>query len=100
MAKRRVTSKRRIKSQPEARRPKGLATGQRTIAMDRQYIVTHQVGAMPIINRVLERMKLHEHLERHLPNEDKRSRVDAARVVMLLIRNVLVSREPMYGVVE
>jgi len=68
--------------------------------MNGQHIVTHQVGAMPIINRVLERMKLQECLQDHLPQEDKRSRVDAARVVMLLIRNVLVSREPMYGVVE
>ncbi len=100
MAKRRVTSKRRIKSQPEARRPKGLASGQRTVSMDRQQIVTHQVGAMPIINRVLERMNLHKLLQQHLPNEDKRCRVDTARVVMILIRNVLMSREPMYGVGE
>ena len=100
MEKRRITSKRRIKSQPEARRPKGLASGHGTVAMDSQHIVTHQVGAMPIINRVFERMNLHRLLQQHLPNEDKRCRVDTARMVMILIRNVLLSREPMYGVGE
>ncbi len=55
---------------------------------------------MPIINRVLARMNLQEILERHLPKEDKRCRVDTACAVMILVRNVLMSREPMYGVGE
>ena len=100
MAKRRVRSKRPIKSQPQAARPKGIDSGYRSVNRERQHIVTHNVGALPIINDILERMKLHELLQRHLPREDKRSRVDAARVVLLLVRNVLVSREPIYGVVD
>jgi len=45
-------------------------------------------------------MRLHEFLTRHLPREDARTKIDAPRVVLLVLRNLLVSREPMYGVVE
>lgn len=93
-------AKRHIQAQPEARRPEGLDDGQRTETANGKRLLSHQVGAIPIINRILERMQLHELLQRHLPAETKRSRVDSARVVMLLIRNVLVSREPIYGVAE
>ena len=34
------------------------------------------------------------------PREDKRCRVDTAHVILILIRNVLMSRKPMYGVGE
>lgn len=86
--------------QPEARRPKNLTDGQRTYSTHGKRIVTHSVGALPILNRLLQRMRLHEFLKRHLPPEDKRTKVDASRVVLLVLRNLLVSREPMYGVVE
>jgi transposase len=45
-------------------------------------------------------MRLHEFLTRHLPPEDKRTKVDTPRVVLLILRNLLVSREPLYGIVE
>ena len=89
-----------IKSQPEARRPKNLSDGQRTYRKNEQTIVTHVVGAVPIINRLLTRMKLQEFLVKHLPADDNRTKVDTPRIVMLLLRNVLISREPMYGVAE
>jgi transposase len=93
-------AKRRIKAQPEARRPQGVTHGQRTYRTKEKVVLTHQVGAMPIINRLLTRMRLEEFLRRHLPAEDNRTKVDAARVVLLLLKNLLVSREPMYGVAE
>lgn len=93
-------AKRKCKTQPEARRPKDLTDGQRTYSAKGQHIVTHTVGALPILNRLLERMRLHEFLTRHLPREDARTKIDTPRVVLLVLRNLLVSREPMYGVVE
>ena len=93
-------AKRKRKTQPEARRPKDLTDGQRTYSAKGRHIVTHTVGALPILNRLLERMRLHEFLTRHLPREDARTKIDAPRVVLLVLRNLLVSREPMYGVVE
>ena len=93
-------AKRRPKAQPEARRPKNLPAGQRTNSAHGKTILTHSIGALPIINRLLERMRLQEFLQRHLPGEDNRTKVDTPRVVLLLLKNLLVSREPMYGVAE
>ena len=93
-------AKRKPKTEPEARRPKNLPTGQRTNLSHGKTILTHRIGGIPIINRVLKRMRLQEFLERHLPPEDNRTKVDTPRVVLLLLRNLLVSREPVYGVAE
>ncbi|MEE8220673.1 MAG: IS1634 family transposase [Woeseiaceae bacterium] len=93
-------AKRKRKTQPEARRPKNRPDGQRTYARHGQHILTHAVGALPILNRVLQRMRLKEFLTQSLPPEDKRTKIDTPRVVLLILRNLLVSREPMYGVVE
>jgi transposase len=45
-------------------------------------------------------MRLHEFLQQHLPAEDGRTQVDTARVVNLLVTNLLISREPVYGVAD
>lgn len=89
-----------VKPQPQARRPKDLPHGQRTNAANGKAIVTYRVGAIPIINRVVERMRLREILTKHLPDEDQRTKIDTSRVVLLLLKNLLVSREPVYGVAE
>ena len=93
-------AKRSPQAQPESRRPKNLTDGQRTYRSRGKVILTHSVGAMPIINRLLKRMRLQELLQRHLPPEDDRTKVDTPRVVLLLLKNLLVSREPVYGVAE
>jgi transposase len=95
-----VPKRKRPKAQPEARRPKNLPAGQRTDEAHGKTILTHSIGALPILNRLLERMRLQEFLERHLAAEDNRTKVDTPRVVLLLLKNLLVSREPVYGVAE
>jgi len=87
-------------AEPEARRPKDLPAGQRTNEMGGTSIVTHSIGALPIIDHRLKRMRLQDFLQQHLPPEDKRMKVDTPRVVLLLVKNLLVSREPVYGVAE
>jgi len=57
-----------------------------------------KVGALPIINRLLQRLRLEEFLQEHLPPEDKRVKVPAAKALLVLLRNLLVSREPLYGI--
>lgn len=59
-----------------------------------------EVGAVPLLNHFLQRMRLEETLAEHLPADDVRQEIPTAAVVLLLIRNVLISREPMYGVPE
>jgi transposase len=56
------------------------------------------VGALPIINHLLERMHLEEILRKHLPEESAQTKIATAQGVMLFIKNILLSREPLYGV--
>jgi hypothetical protein len=58
------------------------------------------VGALPIVNPLLQRMRLEEILQQHLPPDDPRVEVPTVRCVLLLVRNVLLSREPLYGLGE
>jgi len=65
-----------------------------------QTLTTHNVGALPVVNRILRRMKLEEFLQAYIPPEDGRTKIPAARALLVLVRNLLVSREPLYGVGE
>jgi transposase len=58
------------------------------------------VGALPILNRVLQRMRLEEHLRAYLPDEDHRTRPSTSKALVVLVRNLLLSREPLYGIGE
>lgn len=59
-----------------------------------------QIGAVPLLNRYFQRLKLEELLRRYLPRDDRRQTIPTERIVLLLIRNVLLSREPMYAIPE
>jgi transposase len=59
-----------------------------------------RVAALPILDRFLRRLRLEEFLHGHLPPEDCRSRVTTATGLLVLVKNLLISREPLYGVGE
>jgi transposase len=59
-----------------------------------------RVGALPIIDRLLERMRLDEFLRAYLPRADRRCRIAPSIGVTLLLKNILLCREPLYGVGE
>ena len=61
---------------------------------------SYRIGALPIIDRLLERMRLEEFLRSYLPRADRRCRIAPAIGVTLLLKNVLLCREPLYGVGE
>jgi transposase len=61
---------------------------------------SHAVGALPLINGILERLRLEECLEQVLPEEDQRVIVPAATGLVVLLKNILLSREPLYGVAD
>jgi transposase len=63
-------------------------------------LTSSRVAALPILNGFLQRLRLDEFLRDHLPREDRRSRVPTATALLVLVRNLLVSREPLYGVGE
>jgi hypothetical protein len=62
-----------------------------------QTLDSRRIGALPLINGFLARLGLEESLTKHLPREDRRSRVPTATALLLLVRNLLISRESLYG---
>ena len=59
-----------------------------------------RVGALPVLDRFIERLRLEQFLRDHLPRDDRRSRVPTATGLLLLLKNLLMSREPLYGLGE
>jgi transposase len=55
---------------------------------------------LPILNQFLRRMRLEEFLRSALPPEDRRMKLSPVKALLVLLRNLLVSREPIYGVGE
>jgi len=58
------------------------------------------LGALPILNDILRRMNLEAVLQAHLPPDHRRCRVPTARGLRLLVLNLLLAREPLYGLGE
>jgi transposase len=59
---------------------------------------SRKVGALPIIDRFLRRLCIGDALGDRLPREDRRWRVSNTATLLLLARNLLIAREPLYGV--
>lgn len=60
---------------------------------------TRRVGGLPLVNRYLERLQLANLFEEHV-SSDPRSKVPHARVLGVLVRNLVLSRVPLYGLRE
>lgn len=93
-------AKRQPRACPEARRVQGLVSGQRAKSRVGSTVLSHTVGAIPLLMRIMERMQLEPLLRQHVPDKDSRTKPATARVLTVLICNLLVSREPVYGVAE
>jgi transposase len=65
-----------------------------------QTLTSSRIAALPILERVLRRLRLEEILRESLPREDQRSRIPTATGLLILVKNLLLSREPLYGVGE
>lgn len=63
-------------------------------------LTTQRLGALPIVDHFLERIGVRGLLERHLPAGDRRVMLPAAVAIGLLVRNLCVAREPLYGLAE
>ena len=61
---------------------------------------SYRLGALPMLDAILQRLRLDEFLGERLPAEDPRTKIATATGLLLLIKNLLVSREPLYGVGE
>ena len=65
---------------------------------DGKTLRSYCVGALPMIHRILRRMRLPEILRECLPADDPRVELPTYRGLLVLVCNILISREPIYGV--
>ena len=61
---------------------------------------TERLGPLPLVNHFLDRMGLADLLEKHVPTSDKRCRVPHAQALGVLVRSIVVEREPIYRAQE
>lgn len=57
---------------------------------------TERLGPLPVINLFLERIDLEARLDRFVPTCDRRVRLPYAKALGVLLRSILVEREPIY----
>jgi len=74
----------------QARRPRSSAF---TLKIER-------LGPLPLVNHFVERMGLAALLEKHVPTTDRRCRVSHAQALGVLLRSIVVEREPIYRAQE
>jgi transposase len=63
-------------------------------------LISHRLGALPLVNHFLDRMGLDALLARWLPAPDRRFRLDPAVAIRLVVVNLLIGRAPLYGLGE
>jgi transposase len=62
------------------------------------HLLSYRVGLLPVVNRLLERLRLKETFRDYLPRADRRCRIDPATGLLILLKNLLLCREPLYGI--
>ena len=80
---------RRVSSKHLPRRK--VESGQRAGREDLE-LQSYEVGAVPLLNALLERMRLAEILTEHLPPDDPRTELPTVCGLLVLLRNVLIAR--------
>ncbi len=70
---------------------------QALVDLSRTELRAERLGPLPLINVFLERLDLEARLERFVPSSGRRVRLPFARSLMVLLRSLLVEREPIYA---
>ena len=63
---------------------------------ERFALLSERLGPLPLVNHFLERMGLQALLEKYVPSADRRSALTHAQALGVLLRSILVEREPVY----
>lgn len=61
---------------------------------------TERLGPLPLVNHFIDRMGLGALLEKHVPTTDRRCRLSHAQALGVLVRSIVVEREPIYRAQE
>src|SRR3954469_5559254 len=88
------------RSSPAPRRPKREVVPGKHAQADGLELRSYDVGALPLLQRLVERMQLRRILSEHLPRDDSRTELSTVTSLLVLFANLLMAREPVYGVGE
>jgi transposase len=88
------------RSSPASRRSKRQVVSGKHAQADGLELRSYDVGALPLLNRFVERMQLRRILGEHLPKDDSRTELPTVTALLVLFANLLMAREPVYGVGE
>ena len=61
---------------------------------------SQSLGALPVLQHVLDRLDLDGLLEQYVPHVDRRCKIRPAIALGILLRNILLGRRPIYGLQE
>ena len=87
-------------SSPAPRRSKRKILPGKHASADGLELRSYDVGALPLLKRIVERMQLQRILGEHLPKDDSRTELPTVTALLVLFANLLLAREPIYGVGE
>lgn len=59
-------------------------------------LCSERLGPLPLINHFLQRIGLEQLLDQHVPTRDRRCAVAHAQALAVLLRSIIVEREPIY----
>jgi transposase len=88
------------RSSPPPRRSKREVIPGKHAQTDGLELRSYDVGALPLLQRIVERMQLRRILGEHLPRDDSRTELPTVTALLVLFANLLMAREPVYGVGE
>ena len=88
------------RSSPAPRRSKRQVVPGKHAQADGLQLRSYDVGALPLLKRIVERMQLPRILSEHLPKDDSRTELPTVTALLVLFANLLMAREPIYGVGE
>lgn len=87
-------------SSPAPRRARREVLPGKHARADGLQLRSYDVGALPMLNRIVARMQLRRILGEHLPRDDSRTELSTVTALLVLFANLLMAREPVYGVGE
>jgi len=85
---------------PSRRRSQGNLVPGKSALTDGLELRSYDVGALPLLRRIFQRMQLERILQEHLPKDDVRTELPTVSALLVLFANLLLAREPVYGVGE
>src|SRR4051812_2377583 len=88
------------RSSPARCRPKRETLPGKHAQADGLELRSYDVGALPLLQRIVARMQLRRILGEHLPGDDSRTELPTVTALLVLFANLLLAREPVYGVGE